>query len=140
MCPFSLYYVVLVSVLKPFKRIITHLPELMMHVGHKTLKVTINDQRDVESPLQRSSAVLYHHRVEPRILFTNILNLQSVVEVDLNLFHLKLRAVVYLLALFKPAQTHFRAAAMANAPRFWGQPALTTAFQAWERQTHSLVI
>lgn len=106
MCPFALYYVVLVSVLKPFKRIITHLPELMMHVGHKTLKVTINDQRDVESPLQRSSAVLYHHRVEPRILFTNILNLQSVVEVDLNLFHLKLRAMVYLLALFKPAQTH----------------------------------
>lgn len=120
----------------------SHLPEPMMHFCHKTLRVTINDQCDVESPLQRSSTVPQHHRVEPRILLTNILNLQSMVKVYLHLFHLELRAVGYLLALFKPAQTH----TLENRSRhskcieILGQPGLTTVFRAWGRQTRSLVI
>lgn len=113
-----------------------------MHFCHKTLRVTVNDQRDVQSPFQLSSAVPQHHRVEPRILLTNIPNLQSMVKVYLHLFHLELRAVVYLLALFKPAQTHTleHRGRDGKCTEISGPPGLTTVFQAWERQTHSLVI
>lgn len=68
--------------------------------------VTIDHQRDVEPLLQRSRAVLQHHRVQPGILFTNVPNLQSVIRVYLQLLHLELRAVGDLLAVSKPARTH----------------------------------
>lgn len=57
--------------------------------------VTIDDKRDVEPALQRSGTVLQHHRVEPRIFLTNSLNLQSVVKVHPQLFHLELGELVY---------------------------------------------
>lgn len=71
--------------------------------------VTVDDKRDVESTLQRSSTVLQHHCVHTRILLTNILNLQSVVEVHPHPFHLELWALVYQLSIFIPGHsTHIK--------------------------------
>ncbi len=69
--------------------------------------VTVDDERDVEPPLQRSGTVLQHHHVQPRILLTNILDLQSVVKVHPHSFHPELRALVYQLSVFIPGHdTH----------------------------------
>ena len=64
--------------------------------------VTINNECDVEPPLQPSGTIFKHHRVERRILPTNILNLQRMVKVHPHPFHLELWALVYRLSIFIP--------------------------------------
>lgn len=64
--------------------------------------VTIDDECDVEAALQRGGAVLQHQRVQPGILLTNVLNLQSVVQVHPHPLHLELGSLVYRLSIFIP--------------------------------------
>lgn len=64
--------------------------------------VTVDDKRDVEPPLQRGGTVPQQHRVDPRILLTDILNLQNVVKVHPHPFYLELWALVYQLSIFIP--------------------------------------
>lgn len=69
--------------------------------------VTVDDERDVEPPLQRGGTVPQQHRIQPGILLTNILNLQSVVKVHPHPFHLELWPLVYQLSVFIPGHdTH----------------------------------
>ena len=67
--------------------------------------VTIDDECDVEPPLQRGGTVLQHHRVEPRILLTYIFNLQSVVKVHPHPFHLELGTLIYQFSIFIPGHS-----------------------------------
>lgn len=68
--------------------------------------VTIDDKCDVKPLLQHGSTVPQHHRVEPRILLTNILNLQSMIEVHPHSLHLELWTFIYQLSIFIPGHTN----------------------------------
>jgi len=67
--------------------------------------VTVDDQRDVEPPLQPGGPVPQDHGVEPRVLLTHVPDLQRVVLVQPHPLQAELLALVHRLPVFVPGHT-----------------------------------